>query len=445
MKLFKFFILILLSNYCFCQTKNNSIPLKVQKQGDGFEIKIKTKNLNKEKITINILFGTDKKLAVIDSVTVKSDVEEVVLKSPKKLIGAVYTLKIDSKPNTILLAIDNNTKFNLELDNNDISKIICSNSELNKNFIDFQNNEKSYEINKQIEIRQEEMKKYPLSVLNLYYKIENKLDETTPINEIERQKFYSNFFNIIDLNDRRLGILPNVYKMMYKYLNIIPVNNENYTKSIDNVLGKMDCSSKNYTIYTKWFITNLNFYESKNMEASFIHLFKKYIDIPNCKVLTEKELTANTNKYNAIMKMPLESKTLDFTMVDKDLKEFNLLSIYPENDYTFIAFFSPDCEHCKEAMPKVSLNFENLKLKFPNKKIKTISVLNDGDEKNWNPFIKEKNLTNWLNLKSLDKDRKYQTDFNAFSNPSYIMINKQGLIVLKSSNSKAFEEILSSN
>ena len=79
------------------------------------------------------MFGTDKKLSVIDSVTIKSDAEDIVLKSTKKLIGAIYTLKIDSKPNTILLAIDNNTKFNLELDNNDISKIICSNSELNKN------------------------------------------------------------------------------------------------------------------------------------------------------------------------------------------------------------------------------------------------------------------------------------------------------------------------
>ena len=93
-------------------------------------------------------------------------------------------------------------------------------------------------------------------------------------------------------------------------------------------------------------------------------------------------------------------------------------------------------------MPVVSDSFKNLKNKYPTKNIKLIGVINDADESNWELFIREKKLDYWLNLKSPDSKRKYQEDFNAYSNPSYFLINKSGDVILKTFNIKAIEELI---
>jgi hypothetical protein len=93
-------------------------------------------------------------------------------------------------------------------------------------------------------------------------------------------------------------------------------------------------------------------------------------------------------------------------------------------------------------MPVVSASLQNLKNKYPTKNIQLIGVINDADESNWTQFISEKKLDSWLNLKSPDSKRKYQEDFNAYSNPSYFLINKSGDVILKTFNIKAIEELI---
>jgi thiol-disulfide isomerase/thioredoxin len=138
----------------------------------------------------------------------------------------------------------------------------------------------------------------------------------------------------------------------------------------------------------------------------------------------------------------MNSKIPDFTMIDKDSTSYTLSKIYPENDYTFIAFFSPTCHHCEVTMPQAQAAFENIKNKYPTKKIKLISILNDTDESKWEQFVLEKNISNWLNLKSVDPKKAYQEDFNSYSNPKFFLIDKNGKILLKSLNAIAIEGII---
>jgi hypothetical protein len=92
-------------------------------------------------------------------------------------------------------------------------------------------------------------------------------------------------------------------------------------------------------------------------------------------------------------------------------------------------------------MPVVSDSFKSLKNKYPNKNIQLIGVLNDPEESTWEEFITEKRLTDWLNLKSVDPKRKYQEDFNSYSNPSFFLISNSGEILLKTFNIKTIEEL----
>lgn len=452
MKLIKTHTLLIITFFTlfsFSQTKKNTVTTKVAPkkvasavEKNGYTLTFNTKNLANEKLSLYMIYGTAKKHIVSDSVNIKTNDEKVVLKIDKKIISSIYFLKLESQKNTIELAVDNNTVANFDLDNKNIETIICKNDQKNIDFINYQKIEKSLTLDQRIESRLQILKKYPNSILNLYFKFENKIAEKYPESDAEKIVYRNNFFSSFDKNDKRIYLLPNINKFMYKYVNTLPINNENYIQNIDLVLKGMDCNSRNYPIYAKYFIVNIGFYESKNLEESFNHLYKNYFEENKCKAFTDSDMNTYSNRFQTNKKIPLYSKTPDFNLVNKDSTVYTLSKIYPENDYTMLAFYSPTCDHCQKNMPIVSDFFENLKTKFPDKKIQLIAILNEDEEALWESFIAEKKLSNWINLKCTDLSKQYKIDFNAFSNPSYVFINKSGNIILKSFNSKAIEEII---
>lgn len=452
-KTYTFLIACLLSISGYSQQKKNAVAKKpiitkknvVINEANGYAITLNTKNLQNEKITFYMLYGTAKKQIVNDSITIKSNDQIVNFKFDKKIIGAIYFLKIESQPKTIELAIDNNTTATFSLENNNVETLICTKDQKNSDFINYQKTEKSLTIDQRIEARNVIAKKYPSSILNLYFKLENLIVEKVPATDNEKIKFRNTFFSSFDKDDKRIYLLPNINKFLYKYVNILPITNENYIQNIDLVLKGMDCKSRNYAVYAKYFMVNISFYESKNLEESFNHLFKNYFDGNKCKAFTDNDMATYNNKYITNKKIPLNSKIPDFDLVTKDSTSYTLSKIYPENDFTLVAFYSPTCEHCQKNMPVVSDFFTNLKTKYPEKKIQMIAVLNDDEEDKWESFIAEKKLANWLNLKCADVSKKYKEDFNAYSNPCYFLINKSGTVVLKSFNNKAIEEIIKGN
>jgi hypothetical protein len=80
-------------------------------------------------------------------------------------------------------------------------------------------------------------------------------------------------------------------------------------KNIDLVLKKMDCNSKNYAVYTRWFLANLSYFESKNLDLAFNHLFKNYIESNQCKTFSDGEIAAFRNKYETNKLFPYNKKT----------------------------------------------------------------------------------------------------------------------------------------
>jgi hypothetical protein len=86
---------------------------------------------------------------------------------------------------------------------------------------------------------------------------------------------------------------------------------------------------------------------------------------------------------------------------------------------------------------------DNVKEKFPAKNTQWVTILNDRDENKWIEFLEKNQLEqSSINLKSLDPNRTYQYSLNAYSNPSYFLLNKEGKVLLKSFNNKAILEII---
>ena len=439
--LFKQIILIaILSISLTASAQQKKAPSKSSK--DGFEISIHTTNLKDKKLQLYLITGVTKKQFITDSISIKENSKIVVFKQPKKIIGAIYYLKFSNQKSSVGIAVDNGVNMDLYLNSNTIEEITCSNNAINKDFIEYQQLDKSATPEQKTNSRNVLLRRYPNSILQLYLAAENKIAEKVPATLEEKINYRNSYFTFLDRADKRILFLPNTTKLLYKYVTLLPITADNYLDNIDNLLKGLDCKSKSYGVFSNYFISNLAFFETNQLEKAFNHLYKNYIDKNPCDVFSAADYNSYSNKYATNIKVPIGTKCPDFELVSKDTIAYKLSEIYPKNDFTFIAFYSPSCIHCQEKMPVVSASLQNLKNKYPAKNIQLIAVINDIDESNWTQFISEKKLDSWLNLKSPDSKRKYQEDFNAYSNPSYFLINKSGDVILKTFNIKAIEELI---
>jgi len=432
--------LIINTNLLAQQKNNQSNAFK-----DGFEISIHTTNLKDQKLQLYLVSGVNKKQFITDSLSITDNSKIVVFKEPKKIIGAIYYLKFKTQKNSVGIALDNGAIMDLYLNSDNIEQITCSNNAINKDFIEYQGQDKSITLEQKTNSRNALLSRYPKSILNFYLAAENKIAEKVPTTLEEKIKYRNAYFTLIDRTDKRILFLPNITKLLYKYVSVLPITADNYIDNIDYLLKGLDCKSKNYEVFSNYFISNLAFFETNQLEKAYNHLYKNYIDKNPCDIFSGADYSNYANKYATNLKVPLGTKTPDFELVSKDSITYKLSEIYPKNDFTFVAFYSPSCVPCQEKMPVVSDSFKNLKNKYPTKNIQLIGVINDADESTWTQFISEKKLENWLNLKSPDTKRKYQEDFNAYSNPSFFLINNSGNVLLKIFNIKAIEELIKKN
>ncbi|MFT7351826.1 MAG: hypothetical protein ACI9XR_001585 [Flavobacterium sp.] len=426
----------------FCLFITYSQNKVIQKTSDGYEVVINTENLKGKKIELCLYSGLYGEKAISDSLTITSDIQKVVFTKSQKLYDAIYLLRIANQNGTIDLAIDNGETLTINLRTPNITAVEIIKSQKNIDFQTYQKNTSEKNSEESSANRKILIAKYPSSSLALYFKIQNKIASKIPTNPSELKTFQNNFFSEIKTTDFRMFLMPNLYQFLYKYVSSFPINNSNYQSSIKKILGNLQSNSNNYKAYTKWFLSNFLYYESYNLEESFLSFFNTYIDVKGCNNFTDAELAGYRNKCETIKTIPLNSKIPNLIVQDTQGVEYDLYKNYQDYDFTYLAFYSPSCSHCNETMPKVQEYFEALQKMNPLLKLQLIAVLNDDDDAAlWQKFISDKKLQNWINVKAKEGIRDFQKDFNAYANPNFVLTNKEGIIILKTSNPKALNEV----
>jgi thiol-disulfide isomerase/thioredoxin len=343
-------------------------------------------------------------------------------------------LALKSNPNNFLeLALDNGSIINGTIANTNSKSWGIASNQLNKDFVAYQTASKA----DAPALRNELIKKYTNSVLQIYLWAENKIGTQKSNDPNEQELYYSTFFDEVQPSEKRLAFLPNINKLLYKFATAKPITNENYIKHIDKLLKGLDCKTQNFKIFTKYLVANIAFFESNNLEETYNHLYEKYIKDNTCKAFSDTDMNKFSNEFESNKKVPLLSIFPELTFATKDSITTTIQEIYAKNDYTLLTFFSPTCQHCIDKMPEIKKFMDNLKEKYPIKNTQWVTILNDRDENKWIEFLEKNQLEkSAINLKSLDPNRTYQYSLNAFSNPSYFLLNKEGKVVLKSFNNK---------
>ncbi|MCD1118779.1 peroxiredoxin family protein [Chryseobacterium turcicum] len=406
---------------------------------NGYEISIKTKGISKDVLYLKIFNGTASETYTVDSAKIGEKTPIAKFVEKQKILGGIYKLELKSNKSALNILVNNGSKISFNLEGSDLLGLVAE-QEPNISFLSYERQSGSVE--KKLELLRNVQKKYPSPTLDLYTKLEEKRNVKIPENLDERKKMQANFLADLDLNERRMALLPNSYQFLFKYINILPVDNENYKIGVDRLLKGQNCDSKNYLFYLKWIFKNLEYYSQRGMNDAYKYTFNTYLNDMKCLNKNETFYKSIAAKLSALEAVPIGSviENTDMQKLDKTLVK--LSDVYSKSKYTFVMFYDPDCVHCQEETPGIANYIADIRNSGAD--IQSIAYLNTTDDKKWQNFVKEKGLQNWINVKSEKNDRAYVEKLEISSNPSFLLLDSEGKVLLKKYNQQEITKILMS-
>lgn len=422
-----------------------------------FQLKIKSSNSLDSIAYLRATVFDEKNYIPKDTIQLYKTVQTI--KQAKPIVGGIYYLYFPKSKQKINLIIDNKDSISIVINDSNYLGSINSNNSKNDIFFSYQKLEKNLSYfdslyDKEIkqgkkfnlaqkalffkekntvlfETRIRMMKKLkPTSALYIYFDVLNKLDASVP----NKKKFSDRitFFNNIDINSPKLLFTPLLKQVITEYLSYYPLQADSIVKGVDTIMLKLDCKSKAYPYVFDQIVKILKNREIQNNTIAYAYFLNKYVKEKKCKFLDptiEKNLLNELENVNALK---FQDTSMNMVLKDTAGVEKNLHEFAKQFDYTLITFFDPTCDHCKVELPKMDSIIHILENQLV-LKIGKYSVCNELilQSEVWKSFITTHHLSkNYMHV-HLGQNNDLRKSYDAFTNPLFYLINKEGKFVGK--------------
>jgi hypothetical protein len=422
-----------------------------------FELKVKSNNTYDSIAYLRGVVFDDKNFIPKDTIKLYKGFNTV--KYSKSIVGGIYFLYFPKSKQKLFLTLENNDKISLALSDSNYLQSVTSNNVKNDSFFAYQKLEKTLSFfdsafdlqikqgkkfnlalkasffetkNKQLTFSRMAIMKTlkPTSALYLYFDALNKLDASVPSRKQFDQRI--KFFHSIDMNAPKLLFTPIIKQAITEYLSYYPMQADSIIKGVDTIMQKLDCKGKAYPYVFDQLTKILKNREIQNNTIAYTYLIKKYVKENNCKFLDPKFEKLMIEELDKLTILASQDTSVNIILRDTAGVEQNLHDFAKLQDLTLITFFDPSCEHCKVELPKMDSTLKILEQQFVIK-IGKFTICNDmgNQQAIWKSFIKDNELANNYIHVSLGSNNEIRKLYDAYINPLFYLINKQGKFVGK--------------
>lgn len=436
-----------------------------------FQLKVKSTNTIDSIAYLRGVVFDDKNFIPKDTLELYKGFNTV--KNNKPIVGGIYYLYFPKRKQKIFLSIDNKDSILLSISDTNYLQTIHTKNGKNDSFFKYQRLEQrlskfdslydaqvkqgrkfnsvqkaAFFQSKNIELTAERnsiMKSMkPESSLYIYFDVLNKLDASVP-----NKKNYAGralFMRSIDINAPKLLFTPALKQVLTEYLSYYPLQADSIIKGVDTIMLKLDCKGKAYPYTFDYLIKLLKNRDIQNNTNAYAYFINKYVKENKCKFLDpklEKQLLEELDKVNALK---LQDSSVNIILKDSSGIDQNLHEFAKQFDYTLVTFFDPTCEHCKIELPKMD-SIINLIEKQLVLNIGKYTVCNDmGTQPEvWKAFINEYHLIrNYVHV-SLGSNNDIRKTYDAYTNPIFYLIDKDGSFIGKKISVNTLRKILVTN
>jgi thiol-disulfide isomerase/thioredoxin len=441
--------------------------LNMQATGkQSMNIKITVKGLENSKMILANYYG--------DKQYVKDTLEfdkkaSVTIKADTMLPGGVYLAVFPAMGNRYFEFIINEPTFTIETDTNDLTGHIniSPNSQENTLFyadMKFLGKEKEYSdsISKLYRAAkdQKEKDKFRDLLMQVDKDVKNKRNEVITANpnlfyskllramkDIEvpdapkdangkiidsswQWRFYkSHFWDNLDLKDERLLRCPVFHNKLKTFMTQTIVQSpDSIIAGGEELLGKTDKKNEMYRYVLTYIFNEAANSKVMCFDAVYVHFGEAYF----CKA----DLTPWMDSVKRFkicdrvqrLKPVLCDKVAQRLILPADSTEMQWKSLYDiKAKYTILAFWDPDCGHCKKELPVLIEAYHNLKKKGVSVEGFAPAIMEIENYKDWMEFIKNNNL-DWINVCDPKRHTNFRWEWDIQSTPQIYILDKDKVI-----------------
>lgn len=244
-------------------------------------------------------------------------------------------------------------------------------------------------------------------------------------------RFYkTHYWDNIDMSDDRLIRTPIFHnKLSYYYNRVLIQQPDSLIKEGDLLLLKMQPSSDLFK-YTLVYLLNETA-KSKIMgfDAVYTHIVNKYYAKGFATWVDSTQLYKIVERGRILEPLLIGKKAKNIILSDSTLKQMK--SLYEvKNRFTVLAFWDPDCGHCKKEIPKLAEVYHKMKKEGVDLEIYAPGIFDIAEMKKWTDFIKEHNL-DWINVCDPYHQSNFRFEWDIQSTPQLYILDKDKKIIAK--------------
>jgi thiol-disulfide isomerase/thioredoxin len=234
------------------------------------------------------------------------------------------------------------------------------------------------------------------------------------------------FFDNIDLADERLLRTPIIQgKLNQFFTNVVIQLSDSINKEIDRIIKKCSGNYKVFQFVAVYLFNHFRESEIMGHDAVMVKLADD-IYLSGKADWTTKEWRDNLkNEVDRIRPNLIGVRGHDLYMETYAGKPATLYDVNKE--FTILYFWEPDCGHCQEATPKLKAYYDKAK----NEDIEVFTVCTTADRTKWEKYIKDNNLTTWINGWDPKRVTNFDYYYNVQSTPTVYILDKKKVIIAK--------------
>jgi thiol-disulfide isomerase/thioredoxin len=207
-----------------------------------------------------------------------------------------------------------------------------------------------------------------------------------------------------------------------------------FIKAVTVILSAATVNPEVYKFLLDYFVGGFDKY---HFDGVITYIADNFQDPFACEDQARK--TSLQKKLENFKKISVGKIAPDIEVPDMKGKPIRLSAI--SSEFTLLIFWSSECGHCIEMMPKVKQLYDKQKPK----RIEILAVSLDTNKTAWTSFIRNEKL-NWLNACELKGFNSISTDeYNIYATPTMFLLDRGKKILSKPISYRELEQALREN
>ncbi len=240
-------------------------------------------------------------------------------------------------------------------------------------------------------------------------------------------KFYKlHYWDNVDLTDDRLLRCPVVHNKLKTYLTQTVVQvPDSINSATDDLIKKTKYNSEMYRYILTYVFNEMANSKIMGFDASYVYLGKKYFcDAYYTPWLDTAKRFKICDRANRLAPV-LVGKKAQRLILPTDSTETQWKSLQDvKAKFTILAFWDPDCGHCKKEIPVLAEAYHNLKKKGINVEVYSPAIMEIEHYKDWQEFIKNNNL-DWINVCDAKRHSNFRFEWDIQSTPQIYILDAE--------------------